>query len=152
MTTLLTTLCGAGIMLAGPRLLVFLYGPEYRGAASILRILVIEVILAGVTQVLSQPFMALSRPGVITALQVIGLLLTIPLMVVLVPRLGIEGAALALLLSTTARFAFVLASFSRFLNLPHPGLLPRGADLRFLGSVVLRRWRGLQPDMVGGGL
>jgi O-antigen/teichoic acid export membrane protein len=152
MTTLLTTLCGAGIMLAGPRLLVFLYGPEYRGATSILRILVIEVILAGVTQVLSQAFMALSRPGVITALQVIGLLLTIPLMLVLVPRFGIEGAALALLLSTTARFAFVLASFSRFLDLPHPGLLPRRADLHFLGSVVLRRWRGLQPDLVGGGV
>ena len=94
MTTLLTTLCGAGIMLAGPRLLVFLYGPEYRGAAAILRILVVEVILAGATQVMSQAFMALSRPGVITALQAIGLLLTVPLMLVLVPRFGIEGAAL----------------------------------------------------------
>ena len=150
MTTFATTLCGAGIMLAGPRLLVFLYGPEYRGAAAILRILVVEVILAGATQVMSQAFMALSRPGVITALQAIGLLLTVPLMLVLVPRFGIEGAALSLLLSTCARFAFVLASFSRFLGLPRPGLLPRRADLVFYHNAVFRGLRALQPSVAGG--
>jgi O-antigen/teichoic acid export membrane protein len=149
MTTFVTTLCGAGIMLAGPHLLVLLYGPEYRGAAAILRILVIEVILAGATQVMSQAFMALSRPGVITALQAIGLVLTVPLMLVLVPRFGIEGAALSLLLSTSARFAFVLASFSRFLDLPRPGILPRRADLLFLCDAVFRRLRALQPSLAG---
>jgi O-antigen/teichoic acid export membrane protein len=152
MTTFITTLCGAGIMLAGPRLLVFLYGPEYRGAAAILRILVVEVILTGATQVMSQAFMALSRPGVITALQAIGLLLTVPLMLALVPRFGIAGAALSLLLSTCARFAFVLASFSRFLDLPRPALLPRRADLLFLSNEVSRRLRALQPSVAGGGL
>jgi O-antigen/teichoic acid export membrane protein len=150
MTTLLTTVCGAGIMLAGPRLLVFLYGKEYREAAAILRILVVEVILAGATQVMSQAFMALSRPGVITALQAIGLLLTVPLMLALVPRFGIEGAALSLLLSTCARFGFVLASFSRFLSLPRPGLLPRRADLVFIHNTVLRHLRAAQPSVVGG--
>ena len=95
--------------------------------------------------------MALSRPGVITTLQAIGLLLTVPLMLVLVPRFGIEGAALSLLLSTCARFAFVLASFSRFLGLPRPGLLPRRADLLFLSNAVFRRLRALQPSVAGGG-
>jgi O-antigen/teichoic acid export membrane protein len=150
MTTFATTLCGAGIMLAGPRLLVLLYGSQYGGAAAILRILVIEVILAGATQVMSQAFMALSRPGVITILQAIGLLLTVPLMLVLVPRFGIEGAAFSLLLSTCARFAFVLASFSRFLDLPRPGLLPRRADLLFLFDEASRRLRALQPSVAGG--
>ena len=97
MTTAITTLCGAAIVLAGPRLLVLLYGPEYRVATSILRILVVEVILSGATQVMSQAFMALARPGVITTLQALGLLLTVPLMLLLVPRFGIEGAALSLL-------------------------------------------------------
>jgi O-antigen/teichoic acid export membrane protein len=150
MTTFVTTLCGAGIMLAGPRLLVLLYGSQYRGAAAILRILVVEVVLAGATQVMSQAFMALSRPGVITILQAIGLLLTVPLMLVLVPRFGIEGAAFSLLLSTCARFAFVLASFSRFLDLPRPGLLPRRADLLFIFDETSRRLRALQPSVAGG--
>jgi O-antigen/teichoic acid export membrane protein len=150
MTTFATTLCGAGIMLVGPHLLALLYGAEYRGAAAILRILVIEVVLAGATQVMSQAFMALGRPGVITILQAIGLLFTIPLMLVLVPRFGIEGAAFSLLLSTCARFAFVLASFPRFLNLPRPALLPRRADLLFLFDEVSRRLRILQPTVAGG--
>ena len=137
-------------MIAGPRLLVFLYGTQYRGAAAILRILVVEVILAGATQVLSQAFMALARPGVITILQAIGLLLTIPLMLVLVPRYGIEGAAFSLLLSTCARFAFVLASFSRFLNLPCPGLLLRRADLTFIHRALFSRPRAMQPAAAGG--
>jgi O-antigen/teichoic acid export membrane protein len=150
MTTTFTVLCGAGIMLAGPRLLVLLYGPEYRGAAAILRILVVEVILTGATQVMSQAFMALSRPGVVTTLQAVGLLLTIPLMLVLVPRFGIEGAAFSLLLSTCARFAFVMASFSRFLDLPAPGLLPRREDVSFLLDTVFRWLRALQPNVAGG--
>jgi O-antigen/teichoic acid export membrane protein len=149
MTTLLTTISGVGIMIAGPHLLALLYGSEYRGAAAILRILVVEVILAGATQVLSQAFMALSRPGVVTALQTIGLLLTVPLMLVLVPRFGIAGAALSLLLSTCMRFAFVLGSFSRFLDLPRPGLLPRRADVLFMWATVFRRLRALQPAGVG---
>ena len=150
MTTFVTTLCGAGIMIAGPRLLVFLYGSEYRGAAAILRILVIEVILAGATQVMSQAFMALARPGVITALQAIGLLLTVPLMLILVPRFGIAGAAFSLLLSTCARFVFVLASFSQFLRLPCPDLLPRRADLLFIHSTIFSRLRAMQPTVLGG--
>jgi O-antigen/teichoic acid export membrane protein len=71
-------------------------------------------------------------------------------MLVLVPRFGIEGAAFSLLLSTCARFAFVLASFSRFLDLPRPGLLPRRADMLFLFDEVSRRLRALQPSVAGG--
>jgi O-antigen/teichoic acid export membrane protein len=151
MTTLVTIVCGAGIMIAGPRLLVLLYGAEYRGATAILRILVVEVVIGGATQVMAQAFMALSRPGVITTLEAIGLLLTVPLMFVLVPRFGIEGAAFSLLLSTCARFAFVLAGFSRFLHLPRPGLLPRRADLSFLRNAVSQRLRALQPTVAAGG-
>jgi hypothetical protein len=61
-----------------------------------------------------------------------------------------EGAALSLLLSTCARFGFVLVSFSRFLKLPSPGLLPRRADLSFVYDAIFRRLRVLQPSVAGG--
>jgi len=138
-TTALTAICGLGIVLAGPRLLVLLYGADYRGATSILRILVLEVVLTGATQVLSQAFMALGRPGVITTLQAIGLSLTIPLMLILIPRLGLTGAALALLISTCARLTFVLASFPLLLKLPVPDLLVRREDITKI-SQQLGRW------------
>jgi hypothetical protein len=57
---------------------------------------------------------------------------------------------LSLLLSTCARFAFVLASFSCFLDLPRPGLLLRRADLSFLSDEIFRRLRALQPSVAGG--
>jgi O-antigen/teichoic acid export membrane protein len=129
-------------MAIGPVLLMLLYGKEYSGALMILRILVVEVVLTGATQVLSQAFMALGRPGVITTLQVIGLSLTVPLMLLLIPRYGITGAALALLLSTCARFTFVLLSFPVYLHLPVPNLLIRWNDIRSIAHHVSRTLPG----------
>jgi O-antigen/teichoic acid export membrane protein len=131
MSTVLSTMIGIGIVALGPEVLSLLYGREYRGAGVVLRILVIEVVLSGATTVLSQAFMALGRPGIITGLQVIGLALTVPLMFLLVPRFGIVGAGTALLSSTIARLIFVIASFPVFLKMRVPDILPRVEDLRF---------------------
>jgi O-antigen/teichoic acid export membrane protein len=143
-STLLTALAGVGIVSFGPGLLSLLYGREYSGASTVLRILVVEVVLAGATYVLAQAFMALERPGIITSLQVIGLLLTLPLMLILVPRFGIVGAALALLASTTARLIFVLVSFPLFLKMQVPNVFLKTEDLKFMAaqaSQALRRLR-----------
>ena len=147
-STLFTVIAGVLICFFGPYLLAVLYGREYAGAASVLRILVVEVVLAGATLVLSQAFMALGRPGVITTLQVVGLLLTLPLMFVLVPRFGIVGAALALLLSTIVRLLFVLASYPLFLKMRMPDVFPKAGDLRGLVTGVSRLFR-LSPNKQG---
>jgi len=138
---MLTTCGGIFVISLGPQLLGLLYGKEYRGANAVLRILVVQIILAGATAVLSQTFMALGRPGIVTTLQVIGLLLTVPLMLVLIPRLGIVGAGLALLLSTIARFVFILISFPVFLKMPVPQLLPTLADFKFLSGLAMKQIR-----------
>ena len=139
MSTLLTASAGVAIVALGPQVLFLLYGPEYRSANLVLRILVVEVVLSGATLVLSQAFMAIGRPGVITALQLTGLLLTVPLMVLLVPRYGIVGAGAALLLSTTSRFIFVLASFPLFLKMPIPHIFPKREDLIYMAQAVANR-------------
>jgi O-antigen/teichoic acid export membrane protein len=147
-STVMTAVAGVAIVSFGPFLLGLLYGREYTGANAVLRILVLEVVLAGATQVLSQAFMALARPGVITTLQVIGLLLTLPLMLILVPRLGIVGAGLALLLSTTARLVFVLASFPLFLKMRVPAVFPKFEDFRFLFSAASQPLQFLRSGRV----
>jgi len=139
MSTLLTASAGIVIVALGPQVLALLYGPEYRSANALLGILVAEVILSGATLVLSQAFMAMGRPGVITALQVTGLMLTIPLMILLVPHFGIVGAAVALLISTTGRFIFVLASFPIFLKVPMPQVFPKREDLLYMAQAVLKK-------------
>jgi O-antigen/teichoic acid export membrane protein len=139
MSTLLTASTAVCIGVVGAPLLSLLYGHEYRSAAPLLRILVAEVVLAGATLVLGQAFMALGRPGIVTAFQVMGLLLVIPLMLVLVPRYGLVGAGIALLLSTIARFLFVLVSFPLFLRIPIPPLFPNGEDVLYMAQSVWKR-------------
>jgi O-antigen/teichoic acid export membrane protein len=101
-----------------------------------MRILVLEVVLSGATFVLAQAFMALDRPGVVTILQAIGLSLSIPMMILLIPRYGIYGAAISLLTSTVARLIFVYSGFRLFLKTKPPRLLPNGNDLRLLWDIM----------------
>ena len=145
MNTLLTTMGGIFVIGAGPQLLGLLYGKEYSGANGVLRVLVVQIILSGATAVLAQAFMAIGRPGIVTTLQVIGLGLTVPLMLVLIPRLGIVGAGLALLISTAVRFVFVVASFPLFLKMPIPQLLPTARDVLTLRDLARDRIRRVIP-------
>jgi O-antigen/teichoic acid export membrane protein len=133
---LMTAACGIPVCMAGPIVLRFFYGNEYVSAVGALRILVLEVILSGTTYVLAQAFMALNRPGVVTILQAIGLSLSIPMMLVLIPRYGIYGAAVSLLISTIARLIFVFSGFRFFLKTEPPNLIPDGNDVRMLWSVI----------------
>ncbi|HZP07549.1 MAG TPA: oligosaccharide flippase family protein [Terracidiphilus sp.] len=135
-SSLVTAVCGVFVCLTGPTLLRLLYGPEYVGAVGALRILVIEVVLSGATFVLAQAFMALDHPGVVTVLQAVGLSLSIPMMLWLIPKYGIYGAAVSLLTSTTARLIFVCAGFRVFLKTNPPKLLPSLGDIRMLMGMV----------------
>lgn len=136
-----TAVCGVLVCTAGPSLLHLLYGDEYVSAVGALRLLVLEVVLSGATFVLAQAFMALDRPGVVTSLQALGLSLSIPMMLWLIPRYGIYGAAIALLASTFARLLFVCAGFRTILKTKPPRLLPSFHDLwLFLDTLA-----GLRP-------
>jgi O-antigen/teichoic acid export membrane protein len=129
---LVTAACGVMVCIAGPTLLRVVYGAEYEAAAGALRILVLEAVLSGIVFVLAQAFMALNRPGVVTVLQGVGLSLSVPMMLWLIPRYGIYGAAMSLLVSTTARLIFVCAGFRIFLKISPPRLLPVWRDIKSL--------------------
>ena len=126
------TIASTAVVLPGAAVLYFfgsvllhlLYGSEYVIATTLLRILVFEAILSGLTTLMSQPFMALGRPGTVTLLQALGLAATIPLLLVLVPRMGTVGAGLALLFSAALRFLLLQLSYVRL-----AGRLPRPRDL-----------------------
>jgi O-antigen/teichoic acid export membrane protein len=128
----LSLLTSIAVMIVGPLVLRLLYGPEFIGAVPVFRILVIEKLIGGTVWVLAQAFMALGRPGTVTILQGIGLGLSVPMMLVLIPIYGMEGAGLALLVSTTARFIFVLVSYPLLLKVRPPGLLITREDWYFM--------------------
>lgn len=125
----LTALAAVGLALFSPWVLGLLYGQEYLDAIPIFRLLLFAIVLNGSDQVLAQAFMALDRPGVVTVMQGIGIGLSVPLLLALVPRYGLEGAGLALLLSASVRFVSVLASFPLILKVRLPRLWLTRTDL-----------------------
>jgi len=131
-STALTLVAAIAISILGPMVLNLLYGSKYMGAVPVFRILVIEVVLSGATSTLAQAFMALGRPGMVTILQGIGLGLTLPLMLLLIPTYNLVGAGLALLISTTLRLIFVLVSYKLILKVQPPSLLITREDFLFL--------------------
>lgn len=137
-TTIITACAGTTVCLLGPFLLRLMYGPQYLSAVPALRILVLEVVLQGGVYVMAQAFMAMGRPGIVTILQATGLSLSLPLMLVFIPRFGVSGAAAALLCSTVARFLLLFTGFRLFLKHPPPDILPRTADLREIYALAAR--------------
>ena len=69
-------------------------------------------------------------------MQGIGLGLTVPLMLVMIPAYGLIGAGLALLCSTIIRFIFMLGSYPLILKVRPPRLLITRNDLRFMQRAI----------------
>lgn len=134
-STLITLVASITVAVLGPVLLRVLYGREYVAGLASLRILLVEVTISGAVYILAQAFMALGRPGIVTVLQAIGLGLSVPLMLWLIPIWGIQGAAVSLLISTTVRFAFIYFGFPIFLKTHPPRLFPERRDFDLLPAL-----------------
>jgi O-antigen/teichoic acid export membrane protein len=138
LSTIVAAACALLPVAFGPILIRLVYGSAYGAAVSALRILVMEVVLAGLTYVLAQAFMALGRPGVVTLLQAAGLAISVPLMLWWIPRFGIAGAALALLCSTAARLLLVMTALKVMFRPGRLSLLPRAEDVRTLWDTITK--------------
>jgi O-antigen/teichoic acid export membrane protein len=121
-STLISMAAGVVLALVGPALLGAVYGPGYVEGAVLLALLIGEAVVSGLTFVLMQALLAFNRPGVATVLQVVGLATTVPLLLVLVPAFGLEGAGMALLGSSLLRVTVALVSYPAILGVPIPRL------------------------------
>ncbi|MEO0540567.1 MAG: oligosaccharide flippase family protein [Cyanobacteria bacterium P01_A01_bin.105] len=128
----LTLMVGIGLVGLGPRLLPLLYGDEFVAATGVFRLLVVEIILSGATQILAQALMAAERPGVVTAMQTTGISLNALLAVLLIPRYGLMGAGIALVSATAVRLVLVLGSYPLVLRVGVPALVMGRGDVAFI--------------------
>lgn len=128
-TTLLTFLCIIPLAILSPVILNLLYGDEFLYASRTFQILLLQVLIESATWILSQTFTASGSPGIITILQLTGLLTTIPLMLWLVPVYAMNGVAMSLLLSTCLRFVVILACYPLILKIKPPNLLVTARDI-----------------------
>jgi enterobacterial common antigen flippase len=140
-TTALLFLSTLALIAVMPFLLPLFYGHVFSPSIPVAQLLVVSIALNGIVYVVSQGYMASGRPGVIAAIQIFGLATTVPLILFLVPRFGLIGAASALIVSTTVRLFFALAGFPIVLKVGPPSLLLNADDVSYL-----RRAVGLQKQ------
>ena len=119
---------------------ISLYGGEkFLDAVPVFQILSLEVVIKGATLVLAQTFMAVGRPGIVSILQGLGLGLSLPLMYLLIPKYGLLGTGLALMISTSVRLMFILICYPVILNTRPPSLFPTLGDLMYLKEAIGKR-------------
>jgi O-antigen/teichoic acid export membrane protein len=114
-----------------PVLIPMIYGEAFRGAAVISRVLVVETFLMGVASVLAQGFNATGRPGIVSLLQAVWVFACVLLLFILVPRLGVSGAAYALAVASLLRLLATLASYPLVLGHAVPSLIPKRRDIDY---------------------
>ena len=133
--------CLAGIIVSflAPVLLNVLYGEKFLAAIAVFRILLVEIIISGTVWVFLQAFMAVGKPGFVTLLQGLGVAISIPLMFLLVPVYGLEGAGMALLCSSFTRLILVYLSYGFILKVQPPSLLLNKQDIDFIWHSIRSR-------------
>jgi O-antigen/teichoic acid export membrane protein len=132
-TIALTSVIALFYALSGTVLLPILYGAQFEESLSVFRIFVMETVIAGWIWVLLQAFMAAGRPGVVSAAQICGLVMSGILVFFLARIAGLEGAAWALLAASLCRLALLYGAFKPVLGTPAPWPLLTVNDLRGVG-------------------
>jgi O-antigen/teichoic acid export membrane protein len=135
------SLAAMAVGLCAPFLLTLLYGPAFADAVAPFRILAAEAVVAAISILSVQVFMAAGRPGVVAILQAIGLAAYVPLAMVLVPLYGLDGAAVAWLASSMLRLASIFCCFPLVLRASPPWPILRRSDLAELKTKISLRGR-----------
>jgi O-antigen/teichoic acid export membrane protein len=141
---------GVALALLAGVAMPLLFGDRYDAAVGAFRLLLPGVIIFGLGRIFSTFFTnALGRPRVPLLIAATSLAVSLPLCVVLIPRLGMNGAALATSVSYTVAMVLAIVLFSRETRIPiRQALLITGDDLR--GYVQTGR-RLLRSPAVGHG-
>ena len=135
------------------QIIVPLFGAAYSATAVILRVLIWYAVITMINNVFAQALYVQNRQRHLVALRVGGLLLELVLSLLLLPRIGVIGAALA----TVGSEILVLILLTRDFRFDLSNLLPRLLRLAGVALIVLLVMLALGSlnailGMVGGGV
>lgn len=91
-----SVLVGGGLILLAPEIIAVIFGDGYRGAEAVLRWLAVANVLVFLNYPYYMLAEAINRVEARLVAKIVAMLVTIAAMVALIPRLGIEGAAVSL--------------------------------------------------------
>lgn len=109
----ITFILGLTIMLFAKPLISFLFKPEFVPAVPLMWIIFPGIILRSVPHVLRNYFRGIGEPGKVSAVFAVSFVTMVVADVLLVPRLGIRGAAIGVLLACLVEFGAIVYLFRR---------------------------------------
>ncbi|MCC3154437.1 polysaccharide biosynthesis C-terminal domain-containing protein [Hymenobacter sp. BT770] len=137
--TLLAT-AGAVLVLAAVPAgwLAAIFGPEFGAARSVILALSPGILINGAGMQASTYFSGTARYGVNNRAALLGLAVTVPVCLLLVPRLGMVGAALGMSASYMASVAYLFWHYRQAMNAKWRDLLPGWNDVQWVTRRFLK--------------
>ena len=115
-----------------PFVMPLAYGHSFGRAVIVAQLLMLDVLMQGIVAVLSQAFVALGRPASTTIFQIAGIAISAPMLLFLVPRYGVVGAAIAFVIASSIRLTCAIASYPLLLHHRIPRLVLTSTDIAFV--------------------
>jgi O-antigen/teichoic acid export membrane protein len=135
----LEAIAAAAILLGSKLVIGVLYGPDYLPAVQPLFILIPGVLMLSIFNLLTRNFMSRDKQQITIAAGTAGLAVNILLNIILVPMLGISGAALASTISYSLATVLLLVAFRRHSGIPLMEVVRvRRTDFEFYARLVTR--------------
>jgi len=116
-TLFLLTILGLFLLLTNKIIIEIFYGTAYLPSISALLILIPGIIISGIKGLLVSYVTGIGKPIVSTISAFIGLVINIPLNYLLIPIVGIAGAALATTISYIISTIYLLVFFKKLSNI-----------------------------------
>lgn len=135
-TLLLLAFAVAGAAMA-PLVVPLVFSSQFQASVVPLELLVPGVVLFGLGKVLSADLAGRGRPGITTLANALGLLVMVALDLVMIPSMGVPGAALASSIAYAVVFVFQARIFTRITGVPVRSLvLVRGRDVTYVRTAA----------------
>lgn len=135
-TLLIVIATGLLLAVGAEAILGLSFGPAFADGAPTVRITLLAMLPLSVVRLLAGDLKGRGRPGLVSIAAMLALIVTIVGDIILIPILGIAGAALASLLSYSASAAVLLVAYRNVTGASVAGLLPRPSDLVAVFSVL----------------
>jgi O-antigen/teichoic acid export membrane protein len=142
MTLLIVIASGLLLALLADPILAIAFGPAFSSGAWTVRITLLAMIPLALVRLLASDLKGRGRPGIVSIAALLALAATVIFDLLLIPALGINGAALASLIAYTVSAAGLLVAYRRITGGALGALLPGPRDfvhLRMLAAAALGR-------------
>ena len=150
-TVAITALLAVPAFLLGPRMVALLYGRPFADAGVALRWILPGIVAYSVVAILSKYVVGRGNPGTATLVMVGGLAVNITANLLLIPVLGIRGAAASSSISYTVTAIAMLIVFRRLSGRGMAEtLLIRPSDIRLALRSIRRKATGVDDAEAGG--